>query len=574
MKSISEQLRDKIRLERIFRPEVERIFNSIARDFRVSVAVTEMPPLIADYKPLWEVALKNHYRRVQTAFTGAVKQPADDLLLKVFLDWRNRHAPPQAQRIIETTRVNMNEALQLAREGTVVTGEVLAAREMAAQSFAILKKKFKSRTQTLINTETQAAAETAKFQEAEVNSGVTPGSRQDSDTTKQWTTVGDRHVRDIHREANGQIRKLNEPYLVAGEYLMHPGDATLGASLGNLANCLHPDSIVDFASPLKLMRRWYVGKMVTIKTHSGHEITVTPNHPILSESGFIRAGKIKEGFGIVCGGNDKWGRLDLDVENVKPTIEKIFNSSDFGIFKVRSSSGVVDFHGDISDKGVDIIASDRCLLNARKIFRHDPFGEIIFTDSHFRMRDKSIEGSFMEVFIRFIFEMSITDLITSFMGSFNLIFSLLLRHLTPFEFFSIASATGFHSIDFQNSINCGSLNTNGFMDFINRESVIEKFNDLFKMDFIVPDKFTTNTISKGTSYISDGIIDSTLTDIKSIFDFAKGHSINIGLSDVINIRHFDYSGYVYNLEDEKSYYICNGILNHNCRCISTYKFYK
>lgn len=209
----------------------------MARDFRVSVATTEMPPRIADYKAVWEVILKNHYRRVQTAFTGVVKQPTDDLLLKVFLDWRNRHAPPQAQRIIETTRVNMNEALQLAREGTVVTGEVLAARELAAQSFVILKKKFKSRTQTLINTETQAAAETAKFQEAEVNSGVTPGSRQDSDTTKRWTTVGDRHVRDIHRESNGQVRKLNEPYLVAGEYLMHPGDATLGASLGNLANC-------------------------------------------------------------------------------------------------------------------------------------------------------------------------------------------------------------------------------------------------------------------------------------------------------------------------------------------------
>lgn len=237
MKTIAEQLAMKIRLERIFLKEVSRIFNSIAKDFRLKMSATGSPPYVMVYKPIWEVALKKHYQRVQMAFKGSVKAAEDDLIQSIFLDWRNLRAPKQAEIITETTRINMNESSQIAAEEAALEGLVLTARENAANSTEILRKKFKTRSQTLVNTETQSAAESAKFAEAEVLSGVEPGRRQDSDTWKRWTTVGDNHVRAIHKTANGQMRKLNEPFLVAGEYLMHPGDASLGASIGNLANC-------------------------------------------------------------------------------------------------------------------------------------------------------------------------------------------------------------------------------------------------------------------------------------------------------------------------------------------------
>lgn len=238
--TIPQQLAMKIKMERIFKKEVTKIFNSIARDFRISVAATGMPPSMAVYKPVWEVALNMHYKRVQRAFTGVVKQFGIGDILSVFLTWRNIRAKQQAEEITETTKNNMNESLQLADIAAVEEGVALTSIERAANSTAILKGKFKSRTQALINTETQSAAEAAKFMEAELLSDVKPrilGGREESDTTKKWTTVGDDRVRRIHREANGQIRKLNEPYLVGGEYLMHPGDLSLGASLANVANC-------------------------------------------------------------------------------------------------------------------------------------------------------------------------------------------------------------------------------------------------------------------------------------------------------------------------------------------------
>ena len=240
MASIQEQLALKIKMERIFKKEVTKIFNAIAANFKIAVLSTGLPPDSSSFKSVWEVALRTHYKRVQKAFTGIVKQSPPDDLVSVFLTWLNKRAPEQAEAITEETKINMSESLQLAELQAVEDALLLTPIERAINSTAILKKKFKSRTQTLINTETQAASESAKFMEAEVLSGVKPrilGGREESDTRKKWTTVGDKRVRPAHKMANGQTRKLNEPYEVGGELLMHPGDASLGASLGNLANC-------------------------------------------------------------------------------------------------------------------------------------------------------------------------------------------------------------------------------------------------------------------------------------------------------------------------------------------------
>lgn len=54
---------------------------------------------------------------------------------------------------------------------------------------------------------------------------------------KSWVTMGDGKVRDSHAEANGQKRKIDEPFTVGGYSLMHPGDTSMGASLSEVINC-------------------------------------------------------------------------------------------------------------------------------------------------------------------------------------------------------------------------------------------------------------------------------------------------------------------------------------------------
>lgn len=54
-------------------------------------------------------------------------------------------------------------------------------------------------------------------------------------TYKQWLTSGADNVRPAHREANRQVVRVSDPFLVGGESLLHPGDPA--GSAANVINC-------------------------------------------------------------------------------------------------------------------------------------------------------------------------------------------------------------------------------------------------------------------------------------------------------------------------------------------------
>lgn len=57
-------------------------------------------------------------------------------------------------------------------------------------------------------------------------------------TKKQWITMRDRKVRHTHREVDGQVLKITEPFLVGDSLMMFAHDAeTYSAEMCELANC-------------------------------------------------------------------------------------------------------------------------------------------------------------------------------------------------------------------------------------------------------------------------------------------------------------------------------------------------
>lgn len=56
-------------------------------------------------------------------------------------------------------------------------------------------------------------------------------------TKKQWVTMKDRRVRDTHREVDGQIIGINEPFLVGDSLLFYPKDFTFDPSPEETVNC-------------------------------------------------------------------------------------------------------------------------------------------------------------------------------------------------------------------------------------------------------------------------------------------------------------------------------------------------
>lgn len=55
--------------------------------------------------------------------------------------------------------------------------------------------------------------------------------------TKQWSAIIDKRTRDHHKDYNGTVVPIDEPFEILGEYMMFPRDLSMGASSDNVANC-------------------------------------------------------------------------------------------------------------------------------------------------------------------------------------------------------------------------------------------------------------------------------------------------------------------------------------------------
>lgn len=91
----------------------------------------------------------------------------------------------------------------------------------------------KDRAQTIARTEIISAARSGQFH-ADDQSGIVIG--------KEWFSAHQSNTRPGHREADGQVRPLREPFHVKNrrgtyEELHFPGDSSLGASADNVIQC-------------------------------------------------------------------------------------------------------------------------------------------------------------------------------------------------------------------------------------------------------------------------------------------------------------------------------------------------
>ena len=100
----------------------------------------------------------------------------------------------------------------------------------ASQKARILRTQFrqysKFQAERVVRTESTRAANFALETSAKT-------LYAENDLTKRWMTAIDGRERPAHREANGQVRKLNENFIVGGEEMPRPGEG----SAKNVINC-------------------------------------------------------------------------------------------------------------------------------------------------------------------------------------------------------------------------------------------------------------------------------------------------------------------------------------------------
>lgn len=135
-------------------------------------------------------------------------------------------------------------------------------------------------------------------------------------------------------------------------------------------NCVVAGTVVTGPPVLASTTRWYEGDIVEIRTARGHNLTVTPNHPILTPDGWVAAGLLKAGGYVVssggCHGDGLIAALSIvcpDYYQVPALIEDVAASTGKpgSMPPITVPVAAKDFHGDGKGSEVCVIRPN-CLL--------------------------------------------------------------------------------------------------------------------------------------------------------------------------------------------------------------------
>lgn len=345
----------------------------------------------------FEVLLIRHYARVVSVMLGEIPDDDGDLAAVAV---NRRHAERLAARALQQAvliiagidreiakagvAVDQEKAVSLAIEtkesfGTFTIRLATKLVEQAKKAMAAVSKKIPA----IANVQTQEPAEEAVYEWVEDH-------KADSTVINVWSTMLDERVRDWHQEAEGQERRVDQPFDVGGEQLRFPGDTSLGASLRNVINCFVGSTAVSGVASAAT-RHSYSGNIVEITTSGGKKLTGTPNHPILTGEGWIALGSLHKGSNVVCGSRGADVKTvspgepvrdeALHVDDVESTIEQVFDAFATGRVPVRVAGVAVDFHGDQPAQQVDVVGSDRLLHVGRHTAVAEKISKFCFASS-------------------------------------------------------------------------------------------------------------------------------------------------------------------------------------------------
>lgn len=196
---------------------------------------------------------------------------------------------------------------------------------------------------------------------------------------KQWRTSKqppDAHTCYWCKKLNGVTIPLRASFaghlggavdLAGHGHLTHPPHPYRGWLQGPQLHpsCLPGDSLVAVADVTGATSRIFHGELIIVRTLSDKLLRATPNHPVLTDQGWVAAGLLQKGGYVVSARGDEWkGFGDYHDENVPATIQQIAEAF-LGSCEVSSAEVPVaaeDFHGDGAGSEVCVVGADRGLL--------------------------------------------------------------------------------------------------------------------------------------------------------------------------------------------------------------------
>lgn len=335
------------------------------------------------------------------------------------------------------------------------------------------------------------------------------------------------------------------------------------------AACVVGDTIVSGPAIQKVFSRHYTGNVIIIETAGGKHLTVTPNHPILTESGWVAAELLQEGDYVVSSPDSNGAALGIGIDNYQmPTVIKEIAET-FSMVSTEMKCTTPDFHG-------DGVGSDAYIVRTRCLLGNDGNP---FSSKHFKQSNFSLRGSIGQSAASFFFP-SLGSVQPAFpRDSMRLGFSSK-NWLSLFQWdFGAAQGSVFDRsapLDASNTQaggNCGTCDAKSLGEFhFGVASQISSGNfrigQLHKAVAQIAVLLSGNRVALLFSAqqipLAKNVGQPFAADAESGRDLLRTLTGQVRLDRILKIDVRGFSGHVYNLQTESGWFAANGIITHNC----------
>lgn len=380
----------------------------------------------------------------------------------------------------------------------------------------------------------------------------------------QYMAIRDHRSRPAHAALHGQVFRIDSP-------------AWAAISPPNGYNSLLPWQRVSGHSFVGL-KAWYAGPAVEILGKSGSRLAVTAQHPVLTVNGWIAAGDLRKGDQLIGYRSDIGScsvSADLHIDNPPPTIEEVFNTLSLG-GSCALPRAALNLYGDVVFiKGdVDVVTADRQLLSHFESVRQEFLAKLGFHDAHETEVSLSSDGAPMQVVG------SQGDASASIGGSQASFF----RAESSGDRKPVMNDDPAFAQLSTDALRAGSKATTDLLDpdtgLIQDDSLIWK--GAFEMRLVAQSELNAGKFmglrhgALGYAPLADIFIGGFAVNPSAHRDIIDTQAGLIELDDIVDLRFFDYTGHVYDLETATGNIIAYGGINtphiivSNCRCSARY----